>query len=397
MRIADYLARGVVWGITGEALDAIRAIADRENDLEAVLKERGTPLENAFKVEQRGNVAIMSVEGPIFPKANLFTQISGAASVDVMASNMGRMEGDSSIDYVVMDFNSPGGAVKGINEFAGIIKNFGKPVIAYVSGTAASAAYWLASAADEIVIDKTAALGSIGIRATFRKAGSEDIEILSSNAPDKTPDVGTDEGRALVQTMIDDTEAVFIETVTANRNLTREQVTQLRGGIAIGAKAISAGLADRFGSLEGIIQELTIRGQSMDMATLKADHKELYQAVFKEGAASVNAGQAKADGASAERERIAAILNHDEAKGREAQAKALALDTELTPEAAAKVLAASPKEAAAGDQFSRHMAKLGNPEVGPDDEDDGADTQASAQAGWTKAAAKVVSLNRGKR
>ena len=397
MRINDYLARGQAWAITRESLETVLAIANREGDVEALLKQRGEQPDNTFKVEIRDGIGVMAIDGPIFPKANLFSMISGATSVDLLATNLGELENNPAVKAIVLNIDSPGGNVKGINEFAGLVKASSKPVFAYVSGTAASAAYWIASAAQEIIIDKTAALGSIGVVATYRKADAKDqsIEIVSSNAPDKRPDVETDAGRALIQQMIDDTEAVFIETVMQNRQISREQVTNLRGGIVIGAKAVNAGLADRLGSLESILLELNNIGQSMDLATLKADHNDLYQAVFKEGAVS-----AQADGVKAERERISAILNHDEAQGREAQAKVFAFETDMAADMAVKLLAAAPMpatiEATTGDQFSQHMAKLGNPDIGAGSETEqpnAIDTQAS----WGHAFANVVPMKGGKR
>ncbi|MBK8706680.1 MAG: hypothetical protein IPN33_25935 [Saprospiraceae bacterium] len=138
-------------------------------------------------------------------------------------------------------------------------------------------------------------------------------------------------------------EAVFIDAVVNYRGMTREQVTALRGGVVIGAKAVSLGFADQIGSLEQTILQLQTE-TTMDLTKLKADHLDVYQAAFKEGAASLNADAvtAKAEGVTQERQRINAILTHENAKGRELQAQTLALETELTPEAAAKVLAVSP-------------------------------------------------------
>lgn len=103
-------------------------------------------------------------------------------------------------------------------------------------------------------------------------------------------------------------------------------------------------------------------------------------------------------GKQAERERIGSILNHEAAAGREATAKVLALETDMDAEAAAKVLATSPKAEtrteAKGDQFSRHMAKLGNPEVGADGETEQQTDNVVAMQGWNKAF-KQATVHRG--
>ena len=395
----SYVVNGAPWAIEKSALETIITIAQRENNLQAVLKERGEPLDNTHKVSVRDGVALIPVNGALFPRANLFSQVSGAYSVEMLAKDLAATESDLEVKGAVLMIDSPGGSTTMINEFANQVGAYSKPVIAYVIGTASSAAYWIASAADKIVMDATAMVGSIGVVAAFSKDDNKTIEIVSSNAQDKRPDINSDEGRAVVQAIVDDMETVFIDAISEFRGLSREQITALRGGVLIGAKAVEAGFADEIGSLEAVITSLTLKENPMDLQTLKADHPALYQAVFDQGAASVDQTALKADGSKAERERIAAILNHENSEGRSGQAKVLALKTDMTAEQAGEVLGASPKEApqAAGDQFSQHMANLGNPDVGTDPDDNGDDAQATAQAGWTKAAAKVTVLNGGKR
>ena len=80
-----------------------------------------------------------------------------------------------------------------------------------------------------------------------------------------------------------------------------------------------------------------------------------------------------AEGRKQERDRLAAVMALPEAEGREAQAKALALTTDLDPTACAAILSAAPKAEAAPvaapaaqSEFAAHMAAIGNPKIGPD-------------------------------
>ncbi|MGZ5615659.1 MAG: S49 family peptidase [Methylobacter sp.] len=395
-RIVGFITSGTPWAIEAEALRTIIGIAQRENNLEAVLKERGAPMDNSHKVEIRNGIALIPVTGPLFPRANLFGQISGAYSVEMLAQDLSATESNPNIKGAVLVIDSPGGHTTMINEFANQVADYSKPIVAYVVGQAASAAYWIASAADKIVMDSSALVGSIGVVAAFDAKDSGTIEIVSSHAPDKRPDIATDGGRAVIQTIVDDMEAVFIDSVARFRGLSRDQITALRGSVAVGAKAVSMGFADEIGSLESVINFLTQQENPMDLHQLKADHKELYQAAFAEGAASVDSKAIRAT----EIGRISAILNHEHAAGREEQAKVLALKTDMSVEQAAEVLAVSPKAEtqAAGDQFSQHMAKLGNPKVGADDADEADQSSAETAAqGWGNAFAKVSVINGGKR
>ncbi|KEZ65412.1 hypothetical protein C5I_0136090, partial [Pseudomonas syringae pv. syringae FF5] len=110
----------------------------------------------------RNGVAIIPVVGPVFRYANLFTEISGATSTQVLATDLQSALDDPSIKSIILNIDSPGGVAAGINELADQIHagRARKRIVAYVGGTGASAAYWLASAASEIVIDETALLGS---------------------------------------------------------------------------------------------------------------------------------------------------------------------------------------------------------------------------------------------
>ncbi len=128
-------------------------------------------------------------------------------------------EASADVQRHVMLVDSPGGGVvSGVGEAAEALRNSTKPITAFVTGTGASLAYWLASQAQEIVLDRAAAVGSIGVVATVSQQvapgqdGRQTFEIVSSGAPMKRPDVSTDEGRAAMQADIDAVEAVSSKT-----------------------------------------------------------------------------------------------------------------------------------------------------------------------------------------
>ena len=126
----------------------------------------------------------------------------------------------------------------------------------------------------------------------------------------------------------------------------------------------------------------------MDLAGLKADHPTVYQAAFDAGVTSVDVTASSAQAATAEHDRIYAILNHDEAKGREDQAKVLADDAGVSVEMAGKLLATMPvvAEPKAGvNEFTQHMQDLGNPDLGAGAERDDPTPAAVASAGWDSA------------
>ncbi len=380
MRIWNRIA-GEPWAITETALHTILEVAARENETpQAVAAKLGRNLQNTYSVTERDGVAIIPVAGPLFRYANLFTMISGASSYELIARDFNVALENPQIKGIILDIDSPGGEVNGVSELANMVyaARGKKPVVAYASGDAASGAYWIASAADEIVVSETSALGSIGVVGMYQsKSGksAETVEIVSSQSPHKRLDPSSDDGRSRIQTRIDSMADVFIGTIARNRDVSAEDVQNHYGGgdVMIGAKAVSAGLADRIGSLEGLIAELssnksprtegffnaqsqppsTQEKKPMDIETLKKDHPDLAAALSREGA-------------SAEKKRLGDILGSEEAKGREKLAKEMALNTDINAIEACQLLACAPtEEPKATTSFEKVMSTVKNPAITP--------------------------------
>lgn len=280
------LVKAQQWAITDEYLKVIAQVALRENSVEeyeALQAKRGRPLANAYRVTRRGeteNVAVIPITGPIFPRANLFTWLSGATSAEIVAQDLRTALDDKSVDAIILDIDSPGGAVAGVNELSGLIyeARHQKPVIAYASYQMASAAYWIGSAARSIVTERTGVLGSIGVVSRIEdtsgaeeKRGVRTFTVVSNVSPNKVLDPKVDAHRAQIQRMVDDMAQVFVETVARNRGVPVENVIRDygQGGTFLGDAAVAAGMAERIGSLEPLIAELSAEG--------RADH---YRRIF---------------------------------------------------------------------------------------------------------------------
>lgn len=372
-RIVEYLLGCQAWAILPEVLQTILAVAQGENEgPEALATRLGRPLQNTRTVTNRSGVAVVPITGPIFHRANLLTEISGATSVEILATDFQAALDDPDIHSVVLQIDSPGGQIAGISEFTDQVANAGKPTVAYVSDLGASAAYWIAAAADEVLIADTAAVGSVGVVATLRrdKKDNDRIQIVSSQSPRKRVDPETEEGRSVLQAVVDDIADVFISRVASYRHVSVEHVLEHfgQGGILVGRKAVSAGVADGLGSLESIIAGLagkSLGGKTMrktepatagqtaplDRATLEAANPELLAAILEEGrAAGFAAGRAEgwangaeegiAKGLEIERTRIKAVKAVS-LPGHEGLIERLMFDGTTTgPEAAAMVIEA---------------------------------------------------------
>jgi signal peptide peptidase SppA len=351
MRLIDILTSP--WAIEPSKLLEIRAVYEthlrgEKIDLKAVEAQLGRPLANEPKPYQvlDGGVAVVPMIGVLAKRANLFMQISGGTSTRIIGNHLAQAAADPQVASIILEVDSPGGHVDGVVELVEQVRDVragGKPVVAWISGVGASGAYWIASAAERVLIDaETALVGSIGVVATHvdysgaqEKAGVKvtDItagkykRIASGNAP------LSDEGRAEIQKQLDAIYSVFVEQVAANRGTSVDDVLDRMadGRVFIGRAAVEAGLVDGVSTFADLVSELRSRpgagrvsnpnrkGVRMDLATLKADHPALVEAIQKEGH---DAGLQH--GIATERARIAAIdaaavVGHDKLT---AQAKA---------------------------------------------------------------------------
>lgn len=171
---------------------------------------------------------------------------------------------DESIDAILLKINSPGGTVDGTEMLANIVRDSVKPVVAFVAGTAASAAYWVASMAREIVIESasTAYVGSIGVvsihedySAALEKEGRKITIIRSDGSGNKmlfNPVEGlSDELIVQVKGELNVIRETFVNAIKSSRTDISEDVfdgTVLNGGDAIKKKMI-----DRVGDFDAAL------------------------------------------------------------------------------------------------------------------------------------------------
>jgi len=262
------------------------------------------------------------------------TEYSGATSLSVLAQDVTTALESPEVDSVVIQMDSPGGVVTGIDEMYQLLRKANKPVKAHVSGMAASACYWLACGCDEIVMSPTSKVGSIGVVQIWRGMGatSEDIEIVSSVSPRKrlTPD--TEEGRKAALYEVDKMAEVFVQCVAEGRSTSPEEVSQNfgKGGMTVGTDAIDVGMADRIMTFEELLAEMagnnpTFNGESlMNIGKLKADHPDLYEATKAEGAKEAE------ENFATEKSEATAKITELEAANKSLEGKLAAADTEAT-------------------------------------------------------------------
>jgi len=264
-----------VWSIRPEKLAVLEAllltrIAGNRIEAEDVAAVVGARRDRGGGPQRpAGTVAVLPIYGVIAQRGDLMTESSGGTSTEAIARGLRLAVADPEIGGIVLDVDSPGGSVFGIEELASEIAaaQRHKPIVAVANAQAASAAYWLASQAGELVVTPSGEVGSIVVLAAHQdvSAAQEQAGIRTSLVTAGTYkgegnpyEPLTLEARAALQARVDDYYGAFTRAVAKGRRTT---VDAVRGGFGEGrmvgaADAVKLGMADRVETLDHAIARL---------------------------------------------------------------------------------------------------------------------------------------------
>ena len=318
---------------------------------------------------------------------------------------------DQDVKMIVLDCNSGGGEVAGCFELCADIRAARdiKPILAVVDSASYSACYAIASSASKVVVTPSGGVGSVGVvsmhvdmskflsdvgfKVTFIFAGDHKVD---GNPYEPLPEPV----RKSIQARVDNTRDEFVTLVAGNRGLDSQTVFDTQARCYTASEAMALGLIDAISKpleavqafLNGLLSATNPPDQEISTMTQVDKTGAESQAAANAAASSAAAAAASSAAAAtettaeaakpgitvdaaaeraAERSRIAAITGHESAKDRAALANHLALNTNLSVEDAAKILAASPAEkqeaAAPGKSaFEAAMDNSEHPNVGAD-------------------------------
>jgi signal peptide peptidase SppA len=261
------------WALQPEKLETIAAfLAHKAAGGEFTAEEIEARISNrrASDVARvNGDIAVLPMIGVISQRMDMLAQTSGGVSTDQLGRDLAAAVADDTIKAIVLDVDSPGGGVFGVQELASQIKAARdvKPVIAQVNSRMASAAYWLGSQADEIVVTPGGEAGSIGVytvheditkmldqagvKATIVQGGENKTE-LSGLSP------LSESAKAALQARVDTNYGAFVRAVADGRKTTQSMVKDRFGqGRMYGAdELVSRGMADRVATMDETIARL---------------------------------------------------------------------------------------------------------------------------------------------
>jgi signal peptide peptidase SppA len=215
-------------------------------------------------------IAVVPVLGPLVARGDWLTELFGASVYGELGEAIEAALADPAVRGVVMEIDSPGGEVAGmfdlVDRLVSARRAAGKPLWAVASDSATSAAYAIASAADRMYVTRTGEVGSIGIVAahvdqssadakagiswTFIYAGAHKLD-GNPHQPLSSP------AREAIQADVNALYGELVDVVARNRNLTPETVRATNAAIYRGRAGVAIGLADRIGTVETALSDMT--------------------------------------------------------------------------------------------------------------------------------------------
>lgn len=280
-----------VWLMTEDGIKQCLSILERHmhEDEDEIRRQIGLFFDEDAN-DNRGpqvvnGVGVLSLEGPIFPKANLMTELSGATSLESFRSDFRAMLADDSISSIILNIDSPGGVSDLVMETAREIREGRdvKPIFTIANTMACSAAFWLAAQGTESYVTDSGITGSLGVYTVHmdtseqeRNRGIVKTVIQAGDAKAGGEQPLNEHTRKNLQDMVDDCYADFVNEVAAGRNLDPELVSETfgQGGTLTPRQAVAVGAVDGIKTFESLlgesIQNGGVVGNSSAVAALKA-------------------------------------------------------------------------------------------------------------------------------
>ena len=242
------------------------------------------------------HTAVVEIKGEI---------ASGAeASADTTVSALRSAFEDKGAQGVVLLINSPGGSPvqAGIinDEIQRLKKLHNKPIVAVVEESCASAAYYIAVAADQIYVDKASIVGSIGVlmdgfgfTGLMDKLGVERrLMTAGENKGFMDPfSPQTAKQREFAQAMLDQIHQQFIAVVKQGRGTRLKETPETFSGLFwTGQQAIDLGLADHLGNIDYVAREVIKAEELVDYT----HHENVAERLVKRFGAAIGQGAVQA-------------------------------------------------------------------------------------------------------
>jgi signal peptide peptidase SppA len=218
------------------------------------------------------SVAVLTIQGTLVPRRIDSANASGGGfvSAEGVAQAFRQAASNPDVSTIVIDINSPGGAVAGIPELAATIREAvanGTRVIAVANHLMASAAFWIGAQASEVVASPSADVGSVGVLAIHQETSQADAQAgitttvfrsVAAKAELNSVEPLSAEARARVTERIAAVHEQFVADLAAGRRVSLSTVATAFGSgrVLSAAEALAAGMIDRVATLDQVLAEL---------------------------------------------------------------------------------------------------------------------------------------------
>jgi len=254
------------WAIRQEALLVLRQCAAGDLTAEEARERMGLQTVDAEPDSERpGSVAVIPLQGIITPNGSYF----GGGGLRAFRAALQEAVNDASIASILIDIDSPGGYVSLVDETAAAVRAARevKPILAIANTLAASAAYYIGSQANELIVTPSGVVGSIGVFNTHEDWSAYDERLgvkttLISAGEFKTEGNAyeplSDEARAAMQGEVDKYYEQFLAAVAAGRRVDVETVRETygKGRCMLAADALDAGMVDSVATFEQVVERM---------------------------------------------------------------------------------------------------------------------------------------------
>jgi capsid assembly protease len=219
------------------------------------------------RVSAGGAVAVLPIMGVLAYRSNLMSEMSGGTSTDKLAAQFRELAASPDIGTIVLRVDSGGGQVDGIMELAEEIRaaRATKRIVGIADTFAASAAYWLLSQADEVVVTPSGQVGSIGVfvdhidnSEAMAAAGLKTTRVSAGKFKGETAGPLTDDAIGHIQGQVNSIFQTFLADVARGRGVTSSKVLSNfgEGRMLLAKDALAAGMVDRVESFHKMIGRL---------------------------------------------------------------------------------------------------------------------------------------------
>jgi signal peptide peptidase SppA len=200
---------------------------------------------------------VIPIAGVIGKSLSPLEKMTGAVDVSDIADTIDEYATNPQVTRIAFQVSSPGGTVTGVEELANKVRNIAKPTMSYSDTEMASAAYWVAAAADKVVASPSSTVGSVGVYmvvADYSEAAkAEGIKMIVIKAGQHKA-IGvpgaevTDAHQAHLQEGVDEIHADFKAAVLKTRKMVKaeDMEGQVFSGKQAAQRGLVTGLADSF-------------------------------------------------------------------------------------------------------------------------------------------------------